>query len=284
MVRSPRPLTFGATRNPWNTDSHAGRQQRRQRLPRSPPGWRRWRWVPTAWARSASRRPGAACSGIKPQRDRVPLAPHDDAWYGLSVNGPMARTVEDAALFLDVTYDDARARRWLRRRRGRRTRPATDCVEHQGAARCWWHASGARSGPPSREAGELLRELGHDVVERDPDYPTSAIYRRRLSAALLPGRLRRRADVAPSGTAGSADPRVRPHWRLVLGPADGRHPCSGKPKCAERIQSIFDDVDVVVTPGTATGPPASVPTNGGARISTLLLVAAARSVSRRCSI
>ena len=42
--------------------------------------------------------------GIKPQRDRVPMAPHDDAWNGLSVNGPMTRTVEDAALFLDVTY------------------------------------------------------------------------------------------------------------------------------------------------------------------------------------
>ena len=33
----------------------------------------------------------------------VPLALHDDAWCGMSVNGPIARTVEDAALFLDVT-------------------------------------------------------------------------------------------------------------------------------------------------------------------------------------
>ena len=63
--------------------------------------------------------------GIKPQRDRVPLAPHDDAWRGLSVNGPIARTVEDAALFLDVTTTTARARRRLRRR-GRRARRA-DC-------------------------------------------------------------------------------------------------------------------------------------------------------------
>jgi amidase len=41
-------LTFGATRNPWN-------------LKRTP-GWPRWRWGPTAAARFASRRPGAACS------------------------------------------------------------------------------------------------------------------------------------------------------------------------------------------------------------------------------
>src|SRR5262249_20777599 len=37
--------------------------------------------------------PGAWCGlvGVKPQRDRVPVAPHDDAWQGLSVNGPLAR-------------------------------------------------------------------------------------------------------------------------------------------------------------------------------------------------
>lgn len=45
--------------------------------------------------------------GLKPQRDRVPLAPHDDAWCGMSVYGPLAHTVEDAALFLDVTCDKA---------------------------------------------------------------------------------------------------------------------------------------------------------------------------------
>ena len=45
--------------------------------------------------------------GLKPTRDRVPVAPHDDAWQGLSVNGPMARRVADAALFLDATIDGA---------------------------------------------------------------------------------------------------------------------------------------------------------------------------------
>ena len=56
--------------------------------------------------------------GIKPQRDRVPLAPHDDAWCGMSVNRPIARTVEDAALFLDVTASDksGAARRFRQRR------------------------------------------------------------------------------------------------------------------------------------------------------------------------
>lgn len=43
--------------------------------------------------------------GLKPQRGRVPIAAGEDPWNGLSVSGPLSRTVEDAALFLDVTYD-----------------------------------------------------------------------------------------------------------------------------------------------------------------------------------
>ena len=56
-------ISFGATRNPWNTDVHAGRQQRWQRR-----GGRRGAgadgcWAPMAWVRSGSRRRGAGCSG-----------------------------------------------------------------------------------------------------------------------------------------------------------------------------------------------------------------------------
>jgi amidase len=49
--------------------------------------------------------PSAFCGlfGIKPQRDRISLGPnHHDAWHGLSVYGPLARRVVDAALFLEA--------------------------------------------------------------------------------------------------------------------------------------------------------------------------------------
>ena len=94
--------TFGATRNPWDPD-------------RSPGGSSGG----TAAAVAAGlapiglgsdgggsiRLPATWCGlyGLKPQRDRVPLSPHDDGWQGLIVNGPITRTVRDAALFLDVT-------------------------------------------------------------------------------------------------------------------------------------------------------------------------------------
>ena len=94
--------TFGATRNPWD----------RSRSPGGSSGG-------TAAAVAAGlaplglgsdgggsiRTPATWCGlyGLKPQRGRVPLSPHDDGWHGLIVNGPITRTVEDAALFLDAT-------------------------------------------------------------------------------------------------------------------------------------------------------------------------------------
>ena len=95
-------LAYGATRNPWNTDytpggssggSGAAVAAGLAAMALGSDGMGSIR-IPSTWC---------GLFGIKPQRDRVPLAPHDDAWNGLSVNGPMARTVEDAALFLDVT-------------------------------------------------------------------------------------------------------------------------------------------------------------------------------------
>jgi amidase len=48
--------------------------------------------------------PAAYCGlfGLKTQRGRVPLAPHLDAVYGLSVNGVLTRSVRDSALFHDA--------------------------------------------------------------------------------------------------------------------------------------------------------------------------------------
>ena len=95
-------LTFGATRNPWN-------------LKRTPGGSSGGSAAAVAAGLAplalgsdgggSIRIPSSWCGlfGLKPQRDRISLEPHDDAWYGLSVNGPIARSVLDAALFLDAT-------------------------------------------------------------------------------------------------------------------------------------------------------------------------------------
>jgi amidase len=49
--------------------------------------------IPAAWTNLV---------GVKPQRGRVSTWPDREAFYGLSVYGPLARTVGDAALLLDA--------------------------------------------------------------------------------------------------------------------------------------------------------------------------------------
>ncbi|MEU9706474.1 amidase family protein, partial [Streptomyces sp. NPDC047981] len=92
---------FGATRNPWNTDHTPGGSSGGSAaavaagivpaaLGSDGAGSIR---IPAAWTHLV---------GIKPQRGRVSVHPYDDCFQGLTVNGPLARTVGDAALLLDA--------------------------------------------------------------------------------------------------------------------------------------------------------------------------------------
>ena len=261
-------LTFGATRNPWNTaltpggssgGSGAAVAAGLAPLALGSDGGGSIR-IPSGWC---------GLFGIKPQRDRVPLAPHDDAWCGLSVSGPMARSVRDAALFLDVTT----------------TMPGPDggfvgaAGKDPGRLRI---ALSTKVPPPLMakvgkeqraavdEAGALLRELGHDVVVRDPDYPPAAIY-----ANFLPRYFRGiYNDVHALPHQDRLEKRTRSMARIGSLLTDRRMATvrAGESAVAARIQSIFDDVDVVITPGNATGPSrvGAYQRRGG--ISSLLLV------------
>jgi amidase len=243
-------LTFGATRNPWDVG-------------RTPGGSSGGSAAAVAAGLAAValgsdgggsiRIPSTWCGlyGIKPQRDRVPLAPHHGAWNGLSANGPIARTVADAALFLDVTtampapaggFVAAAARPPGRLRIALSTKVPPPLVAPVGKAQ-------RRA---VRDAGVLLRELGHDVVVRDPDYPVTATL-----TNMIPRYLRGVADdMAMMPSPQRAEARTRTIVRLGGLFSDRRIAAThaaGDRICA-RVLSIFDDVDVVITPGTATGP------------------------------
>ncbi|MGW4228010.1 amidase [Streptomyces sp. NPDC004980] len=92
---------FGATRNPWNTAHTPGGSSGGSAaavaaglvpaaLGSDGAGSIR---IPAAWTHLV---------GIKPQRGRISVHPNSDAFQGLTVNGPLARTVADAALLLDA--------------------------------------------------------------------------------------------------------------------------------------------------------------------------------------
>ncbi|MBV8290524.1 MAG: amidase, partial [Mycobacterium sp.] len=261
-------LTFGATRNPWDTavapggssgGSGAAVAAGLAPLALGSDGGGSIR-IPSGWC---------GLFGLKPQRDRVPLGPHDDAWCGLSVNGPIARSVKDAALFLDVTttmpgpdggFVGAATREAGRLRIALSTKVPPPLVVNIGR----------EQRAAVDEAGALLRTLGHDVVVRDPDYPPAAIY-----ANYLPRYFRGiYNDVRTLPHQDRLEARTRNMARIGSLLSDRRMAAvrAGESALAARIQSIFDDVDVVITPGNATGPSRVGAYQRRGAISSLLLV------------
>ena len=259
-------LTFGATRNPWNPDftpggssggSAAAMAAGLAALALGSDGMGSIR-IPSTWN---------GLFGIKPQRDRVPLAPHDDAWGGLSVYGPLARTVEDAALFLDVTTTEGGFVAAAGREPGRLRIALSTKVPPPLTARV-----GRAQRAAVAEAGALLRELGHEVVERDPDYPPNAVF-----AQALPRYFRGVHDGAAAlPRPERLDRRTRTFARIGGLVSERRSAAirAAEADVTARVTAIFDDVDVVITPGTATGPSRVGAYQRRGAVSTLALVAA----------
>lgn len=121
------------------------------------------------------RTPAATCHlvGVKPTRGLVSPAP-GTGYFAPGIEGPLARTVEDAALLLEVM-----AQPWAGDIYG--WTPGTSLAQ---ASRnrpdrtlkvAWWTGTGIEGVDPHPEAAravhrtvELLRGLGHDVREIDP--------------------------------------------------------------------------------------------------------------------
>jgi amidase len=261
-------LALGATRNPWNPN-------------RTPGGSSGGSAAAVAAGLAAValgsdgggsiRIPSTWCGvfGLKPQRDRISLEPHDEAWQGLSVNGPIARSVRDAALMLDATttvpgpegeFAAAAEREPGQLRIALSTKVPTPLPVRVGKQQL----------AAVEQAGALLRDLGHDVIIRDPEYPPLAYtnylprFLRGISddadAQAHPERLERRTRVLARLGSLFSDRRMDSLRVAELG-------------LAKRIQSIFDDVDVVVTPGNATGPSRIGAYQHRGGVSTLLAVA-----------
>lgn len=240
-------VAYGATHNPWNPDytpggssggSGAAVAAGLTSVATGSDGGGSIR-IPSSWC---------GLFGIKPTRDLVSMAPYDEAWNGLSAYGPLARTVEDAALFLDITATvaqqlvSAASRPPGRLRIALSVKVPTAVVAHRDRQRR----------AAVHDAGRVLRDLGHDVSVREIDYPPTAMYSHVLprifrgvhdGAAALPHP--ERLDSRTRGVArvgGLITDRMMAKIR------------SAETTIAARVMSIYDDADVVITPGTAAGP------------------------------
>ncbi|MDQ0947808.1 amidase [Streptomyces phaeochromogenes] len=195
--------------------------------------------------------------GIKPQRGRISTWPRAESFHGITVNGTLARTVEDAALLLDsasgsherdlhrpsaLSVSDAVGRDPGRLRIALSLKPPFTALPAR-----------LRSDVRARvlALAERLAALGHEVEEADPPYGQIGL------------------TFIPRATAGIAE-RVRetPHPDLldrrtleaarlgrVLGGTPLRLARRAEARLHRRIGSLFDTYDVVLAPTTAAPPP-----------------------------
>jgi amidase len=235
--------THGITRNPWNAERSAGGSSGGSAAAVAAG------MVPGALGSDGGasiRVPAAHCGifGLKPQRDRVSQAPDDGHWHGLTHFGPLARTVADAALLCDAfTGGDeltAAAQREPRRLRiGIALKPILPFVrlgkEQRGAI---------------ASTAELLRSLGHDVLDEQPRW-----------GQLMP-------DMMPPYLAGVADDAARmddpselerrsrtmARFGRALHGRALRRALRRRPHVAARINESFERVDVLLMPTMARAP------------------------------
>ena len=204
--------------------------------------------------------PAAWCGlfGLKVQRGRISYMPLPEHWYGLSVPGPLARRVIDAALFLDAVagpvQGDATSlpappepfAEAARRAPGKLRVAVSTKVPPLAAARV-----SAESRAAVEETAALLEALGHDVRRHNPDYGLAwtHITRRYLRGI--------RDDVQALPHRERLEPRTRAMARLGrLVPARSvRSSRAAEPQVAARINSLFREFDVLLTPVTARQPP-----------------------------
>jgi amidase/aspartyl-tRNA(Asn)/glutamyl-tRNA(Gln) amidotransferase subunit A len=172
-----RPTTesdlFGATRNPWDTARTSGGSSGgaavSAALGVAP--------INHGSDGGGSLRIPAFCCGVfalKPQRARVSLAPlMTEEWGGLDVYGAITRTVADNAAFLDAVSGYATGDPYWAPPPGDSFASATTEEPKRSRIAVAYERDGERIDAEceraTRETAELLRALGHDVVEAQPD-------------------------------------------------------------------------------------------------------------------
>jgi amidase len=191
--------------------------------------------------------PAANCGlvTIKPGHGVVPAGIGEGDWFGMSENGPLATTVEDARLMLAVLADSA---------------PATGEAA-SGSLRVALSLRSPVAGVPlsgpyttaARDAAGVLMRAGHQVRRADPPYPASlgvtSLMHWTAGAAL---------------DAAGLDPRLlarrtRVHARIgrrFLGRVrTGR----ARERLRSRLKPFLTEYDVLLTPALARRSPEAAP-------------------------
>jgi amidase len=211
--------------------------------------------------------PAACCGlvGMKPTRGRVSTMPAREHWLGLSALGPLARTVRDSALLLDAMHGaiegDANAAPPFN---GRYVEAAARTPGHLRIAvskklpRGSIAAVSDDQGTAWEKSAALFSDLGHEVVERDPDYGNASI---EWTQTWLRGIYEDTLHV-PDASQLERTTRQMARAGKVLIPARRASKLRGprRARTTARILALWDQVDVLLTPGLAA---TAIPAEGG---------------------
>jgi amidase len=250
--------TFGVTRNPWDL----------QRAPGGSSGG-------SAAAVAAGligaalgsdgagsiRIPSAWCGlfGLKPQRGRISMAPKAEAWHGMSVNGILSHSVTDTALFHDIASGSTTVDR------DRPEPPAQPFLSSARTSPGKLRIAFSSKIPPLliakldddarrafEQTVELLRSLGHELSEQDPDYGYDT------GPSVLTRYLRGIHDEAhaqPHYERLSRRTRSLARIGSLIPGAVLERSRANEGRLAGKLNRVLENHDVLITPTTAQPPP-----------------------------
>ena len=245
---------WGVTRNPWDTNRTPGGSSGGSAAAVAAG------LAPLATASDGGgsiRIPASFCGlfGLKPQRGRVSMSPDPEHWHGLSAWGGLTRSVLDTAIYLDAVAGpgpgdaDTPPRPERPFAESARARPGklriALALKSPVPARIDREVRDA-----ARDTAELLRSLGHEVSEASPDYGV-------LLPVFLPRWLRGIYDDAGHLPRPERfDRRTRDIARIggLTPPSWVERARRSEQAARERIDQVFRDHDVVLTPHPATLP------------------------------
>ena len=232
---------FGITRNPWD----------RTRTPGGSSGGSAAAvasgTVPIALGNDGMgsiRIPAACCGlvGLKPGLGVVPSELGNGSWFDMAENGPLATTVEDAALMLSVLAD--------RPGLGTVSEPPPLHIAASLQVPMTFNPLDRRWAAATRETADLLRSAGHRVDDADPPYGQAY-----LASEMVRWFAGTELDAQTVLDRSALQARTRRHaavGRAVLALRLPRE--QGRRKWQKRVEKFFAEYDVLVTPGLAHPP------------------------------
>ncbi|MER6402531.1 amidase [Streptomyces viridosporus] len=190
--------------------------------------------------------PAATCGlvTVKPGREVVPAGIGDGDWFGMSENGPLATTVEDARLMFAVLAGPGAVRR-----PGAATRRIAVSLRSPlaGVTVAKPYAAAAR------EAAGVLIKAGHQVRRADPPYPVS------LGVTALAHWTAGTAVDARGVDARLLTRRTRVHAAIGRRCEHTVRSGAGRERLRQRLEPFFTEHDVLLTPALARRSPKAGP-------------------------